>query len=206
MVKLIMGSRFLQMKLKYAVLLFTVIFININCYADGCKLIGTEWSGFCEILQKRVTQTKQKMKISPLVKSEFEEFLLTSKENFICIQNLQKILPKTSIEILMAVRFRGVSHIEAEKIAEYLEEITAGFNFENPSAFDENTSHIIGRNWAEIDYSGEGMTWQGQMQKYKKHNITNFKTLENIRKFFPVESKLPYFSKIYKPRNKDYKL
>jgi hypothetical protein len=105
---------------------------------------------------------------------------------------------------LRAVAFRDVDIKDAEEIAKYLKTMVVNFNFQNIGAFDENTSHIIGRNWHEIDYSGEGMTWEKQKEKYKKHDITNFKTIENIKLFFPVESKLPYFKKIYRPLNANY--
>ena len=36
---------------------------------------------------------------------------------------------------------------------------------------------IIGREWHEIDYSGESMTWQKQKIKYAPYGISNFKTL-----------------------------
>lgn len=74
--------------------------------------------------------------------------------------------------------------------------------FENIKAFDNNTSHIIGRKWHEIDYSGENMTWQGQKEKYIPYGITDFRTLENMRKFFAIEGNFPYFNKIYKPTKK----
>ena len=35
-----------------------------------------------------------------------------------------------------------------------------------------------------------------QQLKYKPYGITNFKTLDNLTKFFPVEAELPYFKKI----------
>ena len=47
-----------------------------------------------------------------------------------------------------------------------------------------NTSHIIGRNWWEINYSGENMTWQGQKTKYAPYGITDFKSVE-------LEDKVP---------------
>ena len=53
----------------------------------------------------------------------------------------------------------------------YLQELIEYYNFQNVAAFDENTSHIIGRQWHEIDYSGEGMTWQGQKAKYARYGV-----------------------------------
>ncbi|KIJ88837.1 hypothetical protein [Rickettsia asembonensis] len=85
-------------------------------------------------------------------------------------------------------------------MAKYLQELVGFYNFQNVAAFDENTSHIIGRQWHEIDYSGESMTWQGQKAKYARYDITDFKSVDCLKKFFKVESKLPYFTKIYKPQ------
>jgi len=47
------------------------------------------------------------------------------------------------------------------------------------------------------------MTWQSQKKKYAPYGITNFKSLDNLEKFFPIESKLPYFARIYQPRYPD---
>ena len=91
--------------------------------------------------------------------------------------------------------------MSAEEMAQYLYEPTGLFQFEKLFAFDENTSHIIGRDWQEIDYSGEGMTWQKQQAVYQPYGIVNFKSVIYLKKFFPVESKLPYFKKTYRPKN-----
>ncbi|MEY4463852.1 MAG: hypothetical protein RLZZ81_823 [Pseudomonadota bacterium] len=85
-------------------------------------------------------------------------------------------------------------------MAKYLQEFIKSYNFQNVAAFENNTSHIIGRQWHEIDYFGEGMTWQGQKAKYAPYGIVGFKSVDCLKKFFQVESKLPYFAKIYKPK------
>ena len=99
----------------------------------------------------------------------------------------------------MAVNSRGLKLTEAEKMADYLDKVVNAFHFSNISAFDENTSHIIGRDWSEIDYSGEGMTWQQQREKYRPYGVHHFKSLDCLKKFIPVEAKLPYFKKVYGP-------
>ncbi|MBN8828167.1 MAG: hypothetical protein J0H68_05620 [Sphingobacteriia bacterium] len=45
-------------------------------------------------------------------------------------------------------------------MALFLNEIVIKYDLKNIEAFDENTSHIIAKEWHEIDYSGENMTWQ----------------------------------------------
>ncbi|MCC8461964.1 MAG: hypothetical protein LN546_02045 [Rickettsia endosymbiont of Ecitomorpha arachnoides] len=109
-------------------------------------------------------------------------------------------MPKTTLELLIAINERGLDIKEADLMAKYLQGLIASYNFQNIAAFDENTSHIIGRDWHEIDYSGEGMTWQGQKAKYARYDIIDFKSVDRLKKFFTVESKLPYFTKIYKPK------
>lgn len=163
--------------------------------------VPTSWSAFQPILVSRLTQTKPKMKLTVQQASSFANFLTTLKDPTPALTKLQLVLPKTTLELLMAVHARGVFLEEAEKIAVYLQNLMEKFQFQNPGPFDENTSHIIGRDWPEIDYTGEGMTWEKQREKYRPHGITSFKTLENVRKFFPVESRLPYFKKIYRPKN-----
>jgi hypothetical protein len=61
----------------------------------------------------------------------------------------------------------------------------------------------MGRQWHEIDYSGEGMTWEKQKAFYAPYGIDHFKSLACLEEFFKVESQLPYFRKIYKPKHPD---
>lgn len=161
-----------------------------------------KWQPLKNIVESRVHQSKSKMKLTPGQMQSFETFLigiepLPTAE----LQKLQEKMPKTTVELLRSVEGRGVSLIEAQKMAAYLDALYDQFEFKNPAPFDENTSHIIGRTWSEIDYSGENMTWEKQKLKYKPYGIQDFKSLEMLKKFFPVESKLPYFQKIYKPRH-----
>ncbi len=109
-------------------------------------------------------------------------YLNTLKPNeLIKLQALQKTLPKTATELLFAIATRGLDKIEAEKMAAFMQKVPTQYQIQKVSYFDENTSHIIGREWHEIDYSGEGMTWQVQKAKYKPYGITNFKTLSNLK-------------------------
>ncbi len=183
------------------ILIFFIVTFALadSAFAMECKL-PEEWKGLCKILQMRVDQMSPKMKLKENDVIKFEEFINLADQNLEQLKQLQKILPKTTVELLMSVRFRNMTFYSAELIAQYLYGFTSACKFANTGAFDENTSHIIGREWSEIDYSGESMSWQGQQKKYAPYNITNFKTLDNIERFFVVESKLPYFLKLYRPR------
>ena len=159
--------------------------------------VPSNWTKFEEILLARYEQPQTKMKLSHEQLNSFINFLDNLKQPTPELLKLLATLPKTTLELMRAIESRGVTLAEAEQMALYLYTVPEKFAIKNIAAFDENTSHIIGREWSEIDYGGEGMTWEKQQQKYKPHGITNFKSLENLTKFFPVESKLPYFIKVY---------
>lgn len=168
--------------------------------ARECNL-PKQWQKLCPVLQSRVEQTIPKMKLQESEAQHFENYLQNIHANFLYLPRLQILMPKTTTELLMATYKRGLDKNEADEMAKYLIEQVEFYKFKNPAAFDSNTSHIIGREWYEIDYSGESMTWQKQKQKYAPYGIANFKSLKCLQKFFPVESRLPYFNKIYQPSN-----
>lgn len=168
--------------------------------ARECHL-PKEWQNLCSILQSRVSQTIHKMKLQESEATSLENYLHSLRHYFVYLPKLQYTMPKTTTELLIATRSRGLNKNEADKMAGYLIRQLQYYKFQNPSAFDNNTSHIIGREWYEIDYSGEHMTWQKQKKYYAPYGISNFKSVDCLKKFFTVESKLPYFNKIYKPRN-----
>lgn len=189
----------------YLISLF-VIFIPLYTQATTHKKqidisLPSAWIPLKPILIGRISQQKPKMKLSLAEANSFGVFLDTLQPEPQELMRLQQTLPKTTLELLMSIQKRDVSLDEAQRMGSYLETVIADYKLQNITAFDENTSHIIGREWHEIDYSGENMTWQNQQKKYAPFGITNFKTLENLVKFFEVESKLPYFNKLYKPKS-----
>jgi hypothetical protein len=186
------------MKITMVACTFSGLLLSPPTVARECRL-PQHWQKLCGILSTRVTQTQPKMKLEESEAAGLESFL-KSPHNFPNLERLQAVLPKTTLELLMAIQNRGLSGVEAELMARYLKKIIDVFQFKNSAAFDENTSHIMGRQWHEIDYSGEGMTWEKQKAFYAPYEIDHFKSLACLEKFFKVESKLPYFKKIYKPK------
>lgn len=184
---------------KLTVCLLMICSLNL-CASEIELSIPASWITLKPILVSRVIQTKPKMKLSLTQAQSLGLFLNNLSTPTPELIYLQKVLPKTTVELLIAVHSRGLSLAEAEKMAIYLQKVLKKFQFENVKQFDENTSHIIGREWQEIDYTGEGMTWQKQKQHYLPYGIVNFKSAQNLDKFFAIESKLPYFRKIYRPK------
>jgi hypothetical protein len=153
-----------------------------------------------DLIASRVAQSRQKMKLEP---EQGFALAASARELYPALPTAQKLLgvmPKASVELVRSVAERGVSREEGERMAAYLIELHTALDMENPSPLDENTSHVIGREWHEIDYRGEGMTWEKQKSIYEPKGIPDFKTEAHLRRFFEVESKAPYFVKLYKPR------
>ena len=185
-------------------LLFTTICFNFNAYsysANSKYQVPGKWKELSSVLESRVGQSGRKMKLTQSAATEFVQYLFDIDVELSNLIELQKILPKTTVELIMSTKLRGVSLEEAERMALYLRNITLIYHFKNPQAFDENTSHIIGRDWHEIDYSGEPMTWQKQKDKYTPIGVKNFKTLESLKNFIPYELNLPYSRKLYHSQN-----
>lgn len=188
------------MKGYFIILLASQLLLAVTAYAQECRL-PNGWQKLCHNIESRIAQKKLKMRLEESDGQELQDFLRSTKDDLSELSRLQNSLPKTTTELLIAIYKRGLNPKEAELMAQYLYALVEAFQFENPKAFDENTSHIIGRQWHEIDYSGEGMTWQKQQAFYAPYGIYDFKSLKCLRKFFVIESKLPYFIRIYKPAN-----
>jgi hypothetical protein len=152
-----------------------------------------------DILERRVAQEKPKMRLSAEEGKRAAIYLLSGLQ----LPNLRKLaalMPKTAIELARSMHERGVAKADAEAMAAYLFELRESLKMENPLPFDENNSHCIGREWHEIDYSGEGMSWQDQKRFYAARGVADFKKPEHLVRFFELESKMPYFKKLYRPR------
>ena len=151
-----------------------------------------------DILAVRVSQTRRKMKLSEEESARAALALLTELPAMPQARQLLELMPKATIELVRSVRERGVARDGAERMAEYLVQARAALDMENPAPFDENCSHVVGREWQDIDYRDEGMTWQKQQAIYAPKGVPDFKSTGSLRQFFRVESKAPYFQKLYR--------
>lgn len=68
--------------------------------------------------------------------------------------------------------------------------------------FDESHSHVIGRHWHEIDYSGEGMTWQGQRAHWARLGVPDFRSAASIHHYFVAAERLRHWKRVYRPRGR----
>jgi hypothetical protein len=162
--------------------------------------LPSRWSKLEPVLKARLTQNKPKMKLSQAEVAAFIQFLKKQQAPLPQLESLETVLPKTTVELWRAIQERGLSFEEAEKMAAYLLFFVKQAEFKNKAAFDENTSHLIGREWSEIDYSGENLNGQTQRRHYLPYGILDFKTAAHLKLFFKVEARLPYFNKSYRPK------
>jgi hypothetical protein len=154
------------------------------------------------VLDRRARQKQPKMKLSPGQARALAEAILRRVPDMPRARALHDVMPRSFVELMRAVEERGLAPAEAEAMAAYLTGLCAALRFGNPVQFDENHSHVIGREWAEIDYSGEGTTWQRQRAAWLRHGVADFKKAEHLHRYFGAEEKPPYFRRIYRPRGR----
>ena len=150
-----------------------------------------------DILALRVAQTRRKMKLTDEEAARAALALIDELPAMPRARQLLEVMPKATIELVRSVHERGVPRDEAERMAEYLLQARAALAMDNPTPFDENCSHVVGREWQDIDYRDEGMTWQKQQAIYVPKGVASFKDVVSLRQFFRVESRAPYFQKLY---------
>ncbi|HEY2406764.1 MAG TPA: hypothetical protein VGI10_12215 [Polyangiaceae bacterium] len=167
----------------------------------GQRLRAANYGTLADILAARVVQTRRKMKLTEdearRVSQELLDELPTLSET-----RMLPLMPKTTIELVRSSRERGVSREEAERMATFLLDVRMALDMDNPAAFDENCSHVVGREWQDIDYRDEGMQWEKQRSIYVPKGVLHFKDVANLRQFFRVESQAPYFQKVYGVKGK----
>jgi hypothetical protein len=152
------------------------------------------------IIARRVAQESTKMKLSPEEGRLAESYLRADLPAMQSMALLASRMPKTTIELVRAVNERGVIREDAEGIAAYLNRMLDSMGMSRIDTLDECCSHVLGRRWGQIDYSGESLDSQRQERLYTSRGVPDLLTAEHVRRYFAVESKMPYFKKIFNPQ------
>ena len=118
------------------------------------------------------------------------------------VRALHEVMPRSTVELVRAIEERGLPEEEAEAMAAYLVELARVLRPGNLAQLDANHSHVIGRRWHEIDYSGEGTTWQARRAEWSRHGVGDFRSAAHLHRYFTAEERLPYFRRIYRPRGR----
>jgi hypothetical protein len=152
-------------------------------------------------IERRIAQRSPKLKLSPEAGLAAAIAVLAVAE-LPAFRALHDVMPRSTVELARAVAERGVPRAEAERIAEYLVGFCAALDFERLAVFDENHSHVTGREWHEIDYTGEGTTWQRQQAYWEPRGVISFERREYIHAYFVGAEPLPHWKKVYRPRGR----
>jgi hypothetical protein len=153
------------------------------------------------VIAERVAQRGAKMRLSADQGLAAALALLSIAERE-SVRALHAVMPRSTVELARAVRERGVPLDEAEAIARYLVRVVEALAFERGGVFDDNHSHVTGREWHEIDYSGERMTWQGQRDYWAPRGVKSFTRAAYIHAYFLGAEKLPHWKRVYRPRGR----
>ncbi len=153
-------------------------------------------------IERRVAQSSPKMKLTAdqgrLAADRLRAAVAAQPE----LAALCAVMPESAVELVRAVHERGVDPGEAGRIARYLVRLVDIMRFERLDRFDRNHSHVIGREWAEIDYTGEAMTWQSQRAYWAPRGVPSYRTAAAIHAYFTGAERLPHFGKVYRPRGR----
>lgn len=164
-------------------------------------LRARELAAAADVIAARVAQQKPKMRLDPRQAFAAARALLDVADRE-PIRALHGVMPRSTVELARAVRERGVTTDEADAIARYLVGVTAKLELERPSVFDDNHSHVTGRDWHEIDYSGEGMTWEKQRDFWAPRGVVSFKRAAYIHAYFVGAEPMEHWKRVYKPRGR----
>lgn len=164
-------------------------------------LRARELGAAADVIERRAAQKQRKMKLSGEAALAAALALLDLAERE-PVRALVTVMPRSTVELARAVRERGVPVEGADEIARYLVRVVEVLQFDRLSVFDENHSHVTGRQWHEIDYSGEGMTWQGQRDYWTPRGVRSFTRAADIHAYFVGAEKLPHWNRVYRPRGK----
>ena len=154
------------------------------------------------VLAARVAQRGPKMKLTPAEARVTAVALLRRLPRMPSARALHDVMPQSLVELIRAVEERGVPQGDAEALAAYLVRLARVLRCANLARLDSNHSHVIGRHWHEIDYTGEGTTWQARRDHWARFGVKDFRTASHVHKYFVAESKLGYFTRIYRPRGR----
>jgi hypothetical protein len=162
--------------------------------------LTSDYSELSAIISGRVAQESSKMKLTPEEGRLAESYLRSDLPRMPSASALAGRMPKTAIELVRAVHERGVSRDDAEAIAAYLARMLDSMQMGKIDKFDECCSHVLGRRWSQIDYSGESLDAQKQERFYLSKGIPDLLTAEHVRGYFRVETQMPYFRRIFNPQ------
>ncbi len=166
----------------------------------SAALEGAGYGPLAEVIGRRVAQESPKMKLTPQQGLDAACYALSDLGSMPHARALSSLMPKTTIELLRGVHERNVTREDAEGMADYLGRMLDSMRLSKIETFDECCSHVLGRRWSQIDYSGERLDPVRQDRHYTSRGVPDLLTAEHVRRYFEVESEMPYFRRLFRPQ------
>jgi hypothetical protein len=163
-------------------------------------LRGAGYGPAADVLESRVSQERQKMKLTPEEARQIANYLLEGLPNMPECAALLQRMPRATVEIVRAVRERGVESGEAERMAQYLSHFLDIMDLGNPGRFDESVSHVIGRTYEQIDWSGENTSAEDQRRSWERYGVPDFRTAEHYHNYLRHAVTMRWFTRAFQPR------
>jgi hypothetical protein len=154
-----------------------------------------------DVIARRMAQRTPKMRLDAAAGERAGRAVLAVSDRP-SFGALHRAMPRSTVELARAIAERGLELAEAEAIATYLVRVVDALDFERLATFDDNHSHVTGRDWHQIDYSGEGMSWQGQRDYWVPRGVGSFKRAADIHAYFVGAERLPHWRRVYRPRGR----
>jgi hypothetical protein len=165
---------------------------------DALRAAGHERAA--AVIARRVAQRSPKMKLDPAQGARAARAALRHFARSPQLRALESVMPRSAVELIRAIDERDLPAREADAIADYLEQLVEALDFARLDNFDRNHSHVTGRRWREIDYSGENMTWRRQKAYWAPRGVGDFRTVAHIDAYMRRAARMRHFTRVYRPR------
>lgn len=152
------------------------------------------------IIAERAAQAEPKMRLTEAQAAAAASHVRRHLDRSAALRRLHGVMPHSTVELARAIEERGVVAAEADRIADYLVHLVGVLDFAKLRRFDINHSHVTGRQWHEIDYTGERMTWQGQKEYWSVRGVLSFERAEYVHAYMKQAYRMPHFARVYAPR------
>lgn len=176
------------------------LLVASSAMASPKALRDEGYGRLADAIERRVGQKGKKMGLTAKQADALSADLMRLLPKMPKASMLADLMPRSVVELVASVSQRKLALKDAEDIASFHIQLTGAMGFRNLKQFDSNHSHVIGRRWNQIDYSGEGVTWRQRQRQWSGAGVKDFRTAGSICRYMRAASRKAYFMRIYKPR------
>jgi len=176
--------------------------VQMTCAQALQKLRDSGYETAAGVLEARVNQEKPKMKLTEEEARQVSTYLVEELPNLPKCAALLDKMPKAAVELVRGTRERGMSSEAVEEIALYLSNFLGRMRLGNAGRFDESVSHVIGRTYEQIDWSGEDTSAEQQRRDWEPYGVPDFRTAEHYHNYLRHAVEMRWFTRAFQPRGR----